>query len=71
MKTKRKYKDWKVKVRDNTTLQYDYIVFHKLPCKLTMMEDWLQETLYVKLQDEVDPKPIDYIYWKVFDTSLA
>ena len=46
-------------------------MFHKLPCKLEMMEEWLQDTLYVQLQDNVDPKPIDYLYWKVFDTSLA
>lgn len=36
-----------------------------------MMEEWLQDTLYVQLQDNVDPKPIDYLYWKVFDTRLA
>ena len=36
-----------------------------------MMEEWLQDTLYVQLQDNVDPKPIDYLYWKVFDTKLA
>ena len=36
-----------------------------------MMEEWLQDTLYVQLQDNVDPKPIDYLYWKVFYTNLA
>lgn len=43
VKRNRKYKDWKVKVLIDARQEvYDYLVVHKLPCKLSQLEKVLK-----------------------------
>ena len=60
---KKKYKDWKIKViQENEPKSMDYLVIHKLPCKLSQLEAYLQaDTLKVELEHKCTPKSIKYI----------
>lgn len=64
---KQKYKDWKIKVllphRVGGALVYDYLVVHKLPCKLSELPARLKAGLQVHLNDQVKPDVISYLAW--------
>lgn len=43
---------------------YDYLVVHKLPCKLSELESVLKRSLEVKKNKKVIPYTIQYVVWK-------
>ena len=49
----------------------DYLVVHKLPCKLSKIKQYLQQTLDVHLETQCVPSPIKYICWRaIFDVKV-
>lgn len=68
----RKYKDWKVKVlQEEEPRSMDYLVVHKLPCKLSQIEQFLEKTLLVTLEHRCTPHPIRYMQWQVGQSRAA
>ena len=63
--------DWVIEVRQHDEPHsWDCIIVRRIPCVLSKLEEYIQQTLHVVSNNRVIPATILHIYWEVKDLTL-